>query len=53
VRDLLNVNVLLSDITGVKISLRLHIAAYCCNLAVALNARFTTNGMCAKNSTHI
>ena len=28
---------------------------YCSNLSagVALNARFTTNGMCAKNNTHI
>jgi len=27
---------------------------YCCNLSVgvALNVRFTTNGMCAKNNTH-
>ena len=26
---------------------------YCCNLSagVALNGRFTTNGMCAKNNT--
>jgi len=29
--------------------------AYCCNLSVgvAFNVRFTTNGMCAKNNTHI
>ena len=28
---------------------------YCCKLSVgdALNVRFTTNGMCAKNNTHI
>ena len=28
---------------------------YCCNLSsgVALNARFTTNGMCEKNNTHM
>ena len=28
---------------------------YCCNLSisVALNVRFTMNGMCAKNTTHI
>jgi len=28
---------------------------YCCNLSVgiALNVRFTTNGMCAENNTHI
>jgi len=31
------------------------VGCYCCNLSpgVALNARFTTNGMCAKNNTHM
>jgi len=32
-----------------------HADLRCCNLSggVALNVRFTTNGMCAKNNTHI
>jgi len=39
--------------TTVMLNALVNTQKYCCNLSagVGLNARFTTNGMCAKNHT--